>query len=91
MMNENKSVRVVVARDVIVRGGLSRGESILARFELDWAFYEVLASGKCDRVQRMANLGIHSGLGAESRTANPATLRRDISLASVPEALMLIP
>ena len=51
MMNENMSVRVVVAREAILRGGLSRGESILARFEFDRTFYEVLASEKFDRAQ----------------------------------------
>ena len=79
MRDENKSVRAVVARDVILRGGLLHGKSILAPFDLDRAFYEVLASKKFDRVQPMANFGIHSRLGAESRTVNPATLLRDIS------------
>jgi hypothetical protein len=64
-MNENKRVRVVVAREAILRDGLSRGEGILARFELDRAFYEVLANDKFDRAQPMAKIKIseHELLG----------------------------
>jgi hypothetical protein len=48
----------VVAGDAILRGGHSRSEGILARFELDWAFYEVLASDKFDRARPMAETTI---------------------------------
>jgi hypothetical protein len=65
MMKENKSLRVAIARKAILRGGLSGGESILARFELNLAFYEVLASEKFDRAQPTAKNAIseHELLG----------------------------